>query len=150
MNIADIFDEVSKQMRSNLEKARRAIEKHPGLKGASFEETFRTFLKDYLPQSLNISTGILVDSHGSVSRQLDVIISDSAKTPIFYSSGNLRVIPVECAYAVIEVKANLDADELNGVFQNMESVRNLKKNAFVRPIGDITYEDNLYGKKWEI
>ncbi len=150
MNIADIFDEVSKQMRSNLEKARRAIEKHPGLKGASFEETFRTFLKDYLPQSLNISTGILVDSYGSVSRQLDVIISDRAKTPIFSSSGNLRVIPVECAYAVIEVKANLNADELNGVFQNMESVRNLKKNAFVRPIGDITYEDNLYGKKWEI
>jgi hypothetical protein len=150
LKIADIFDEVSKQMRSDLEKARSAIEKHSGLKGASFEETFRTFLRGYLPKSLDISTGILVDAYGSVSRQLDVVISDSAKTPIFYSSGDLRVIPIECAYAVIEVKAHLDAGELNGVFQNMESVRNLRKNAYFRPMGDITHADNLYGQEWEI
>ncbi len=126
MKIAEIFDEVAKQMRSDFEKAQKAVNQ-PGLKGASFEETFRTFLKEYLPRSLDISTGVLVDSLGSISRQLDVIISDSAKTPIFYQSGNTRVIPIECAYAVIEIKAYLNANELKKVFQNMESVRNLKK-----------------------
>jgi len=133
MNIVGIFDQVAQKMRADFEEAREAL-KHPGLKGTAFEETFRSFLRDYLPQSLDISTGTLVDAHGGVSRQLDVIISDSAKTPIFYRSGDIRVIPVECAYAVIEVKAYLDANELNrkgGVFQNMESVRNLKKTAYI-------------------
>jgi hypothetical protein len=137
-------------MRADFEEAREAL-KHPGLKGTSFEETFRSFLRNYLPQSLDISTGTLVDAHGGVSRQLDVIISDSAKTPIFYRSGDIRVIPVECAYAVIEVKAYLDANELDregGVFQNMESVRNLKKTAYITE--PITYSHSLYGRKWEV
>lgn len=149
MNIAEIFDEVAKQMRSDFEKARKAV-RQPELKGASFEETFRTFLREYLPRSLDVSTGVLVDAHGGVSRQLDIIISDSAKTPIFYRSGDIRVIPVECAYAVIEVKAYLDANELDRVFQNMESVRNLRKTAYVKPAGAIIYSDNLYGREWEI
>ena len=149
MNIAEIFDEVAKQMRSDFEKARKAMQ-HPGLKGTSFEETFKKFLRNYLPQQLDISTGLLVDSCGSVSRQLDVIISDSAKTPIFYRSGNMRVIPIECAYAAIEVKAYLDGGELNSIFQNMESVRNLKKTAYYKPSGAIIYSDKLYGREWEI
>ena len=149
VNIAEIFDEVAKQMRSDFEKARKAVN-HPGLKGASFEETFRTFLREYLPRSLDVCTGVLVDSNGSVSRQLDVIISDSAKTPIFYRSGDIRVIPVECAYTVIEIKAYLNAKELDSIFQNMESVRNLKKIAYVKSAGAIIYSDNLYGREWEI
>ena len=132
MKIVGIFDEVAQQMRSELEKARKAI-KHPGLKGSSLEEAFRSFLRDYLPRSLDVSTGILIDASGNDSRQLDVIISDSAKTPIFYRSGGMRVIPVECAYTVIEVKAYLDADQLNSIFQNMKSVRNLKKTAYLNP-----------------
>jgi len=149
MNIAEIFDEVAKQMRSDFEKARKAI-RQLGLKGASFEETFRTFLREYIPRSLDVSSGVLVDAHGTVSCQLDVIISDSAKTPIFYRSGDIRVIPVECAYAVIEIKAYLDANELDRVFQNMESVRNLRKTAYLKPAGPIIYSVNLYGREWEI
>jgi len=149
MNIMGIFDQVAQKMRADFEEAREAL-KHPVLKGTSFEETFRSFLRDYLPQSLAISTGILWDAHGGVSRQLDVIISDSAKTPIFYRSGDIRVIPVECAYAVIEVKAYLDAGELDRVFQNMESVRNLKKTAYDKSDGPIVYSAPLYGKEWEI
>ena len=149
MNIAGIFDEVARRMRSDFEEARKAVSQ-PGLRGESLEETFRTFLKEYLPRSLDISTGLLVDANGKSSCQLDVIISDSAKTPIFYRRGNTRVIPVECAYAVIEVKANLDANKLDRVFQNMKSVRNLKKNAYVKPAGAIIRSVNLYGRKWDI
>jgi len=149
MNIAEIFDEVAIQMHSDFEKVRKAV-KHPGLKGTSFEETLRIFLKNYLPRSLNVSTGELVDAYGGISRQLDVIISDSAKTPIFFRSGDIRVIPVECTYAVIEVKAYLDANELDCVFQNMESVRNLRKTAYVKSEGPIIHLDNLYGGEWEI
>lgn len=149
MNINEIFDEVAKQMRSDIEKARKATT-HPGLKGLSFEETFRIFLREYLPKTLDISTGILVDANGNSSRQIDIIISDAVKTPIFYKSGEIRVIPIECAYAAIEIKANLDSNEIDRIFQNMKSVRYLEKKSYIKPAGVISYTYNLYGKEWDI
>src|SRR2546425_386352 len=107
MNLHEIFDNVARRMRADFEEAHVAMN-HPGLKGNAVEESFRQFLRDYLPKALDISTGILVDSEGNQSRQLDVIISDAAKTPIFYRSGETRIIPIECAYSVIEVKSFLD------------------------------------------
>src|SRR5215471_872008 len=91
MNLDEIFDEIAQQMQSDFEKDRKTTN-HPGLKGNAVEESCRTFLRDYLPQFLNISTGILVDTEGETSKQLHVIISDAAKTPLFYKSGNMRVI----------------------------------------------------------
>ena len=38
--------------------------------------------------------------HAHKSNQIDIIISDSAKTPIFYESTSLRILPVECVYVV--------------------------------------------------
>lgn len=149
MKIAEIFDEVAQQMWSDFNRARSAVQ-HPGLKGASFEEVFRTFLRQYLPKSLDISFGVLVDANGNDSRQIDVIISDAAKTPIFYKSGDVRVIPVECAYTAIEVKACLNSSELDSVFENMRSVRRLEKKAYFKSTGVIKYRDKLYGKEWEI
>jgi hypothetical protein len=149
MQIAEIFDEVAQQMRSDLAKARGAVQ-HPGLKGAFFEETFRGFLREYLPKSLDISTGVLVDAHGNSSRQVDVIVSDAAKTPILYRSGDVRVIPVECVYAIIEVKAYLDNNEIDGILKNMKSVRALEKKSYYKPAGPVRTSSKLYGKEWEM
>src|SRR5437763_936837 len=131
MKLDEIFDEIAQQMQSDFEKVRKAID-HPGLKGNVVEETFRTFLRNYLPQSLDVSTGILVDAEGRTSKQLDIIISDALKTPIFYKSGDMRVIPFECAYSVIEIKTFLDSKEVERAFENMKSVRALKKKAYFK------------------
>ena len=102
-----------------------------------------------MPESLDIATGLLVDSNRNFSRQLDVIILDKAKTPIFFSSGDIRVIPIECAYAVIEIKAFLNSKELNNAFKNMESAKSLEKKAYFKENSPITYINKLYGKEWE-
>ncbi len=148
MNLSDIFNEVSIQMLSDFEKSRKALN-HSGLKGAANEQIVKDFLRQYLPRTLDISSGTIVDSNGGVSRQLDIIIHDSAKTPIFYQSENVRVIPVECVYAVIEVKAYLDKSELEKAFDNMKSVKKLEKKAFFSPNSILIEKKTLYGKKWE-
>jgi hypothetical protein len=89
-------------------------------------------------------------SKGNVSRQLDVIISDAAKTPLFYRTGEDRVIPVECVYAVVEVKSKLDVHELERAFENMLSVRGLSKTAYYEPNSVIIDTRNLYGCEWTI
>jgi hypothetical protein len=123
---------------------------HPGLKGSSFEEVLRRFLRNYLPRTLDVSTGIIVDSAGRSSRQIDVIISGAAKTPIFYRSGNTRVVPIEGVYSVIEVKANLTTQELGKAFENMKAVRALRKTGYNIPGGPIVYRKTLYGRGWDI
>jgi hypothetical protein len=136
-------------MRADLRITRSALQ-HPGLKGSSFEDTFRDFLRKYLPRTLDVSAGVRIDAVGNPpSRQLDVIVSDAAKTPILYASGEVRVIPIECVYAVIEVKAHLDTTELDRAFENMLSVRRLPKTAYY-PQGDIYFPALLYGQEWEI
>ena len=149
MNTQELFSIVAERMRHDLKITRAALT-HPGLRGAAFEESFRSFLRSYLPKALDISTGILVDADGRHSRQLDVIISDAAKTPIFYSVGDTRVIPIECAYMVIEVKAMLNAGALTTIRENMESVRQLTKRAYVADKGDVVSSTHLYGRSWDI
>jgi translation elongation factor P/translation initiation factor 5A len=149
MDIDSIFDEVASQMNSDLEKARSSFQ-HSGLKGDSFENIFRNFLRNYLPEILDISTGTVVDSNGNQSKQLDVIISDKMNTPIFYKNEKSRVIPVECLYSVIEVKANLDSQELKKCFANMISVKELKKKAYIQEKGPITQKITAYSKQWDI
>jgi hypothetical protein len=129
MDLAGVFAQVANKMRADMEAARSALS-HPGLKGGAFEEAFRQFLRDYLPDNLDVSTGQLVDSCGRMARQLDVVISDRARTPILFQSSQTRVIPVACVYAVIEVKAHIDTSELDSILTNMDSVRALEKLAF--------------------
>jgi hypothetical protein len=148
MDLKGIFDEVSKQMKSDLVKAQKSLS-HAGLKGGANEEAVRRFLRQYLPRTMDITTGLLVDSQGGQSRQLDIILSDSAKTPILYESGETRVIPVECAYAVVEVKAFLDKTELEKAYQNMRSVKSLVKKAYFEEKGAITHTHTLYGREWD-
>jgi hypothetical protein len=64
---------------------------HPGEKGSFFEEIVREFLKMYSPKSLDISTGFIIDSNDNESKQMDIIISDATKTPIFFQNTSVRV-----------------------------------------------------------
>lgn len=147
MDLSKVFGEVSAQMRSDFAEAQESLT-HPGLKGEANEEVVKKFFRQYFPRTLDTSQGILVDSDGKHSRQLDIIISDSSKTPIFFQSGSTRVIPIECAYAVIEVKAYLDKTELGNSYQNMKSVKTLTKKAFFERRGAIRERITLYRTEW--
>jgi hypothetical protein len=147
MKLQEVFREVSNQMRSDFRRAQQSLS-HSGLKGDANEDTVRRFLRQYLPRTLDVISGTLVDSSGSHSRQLDVVLSDTAKTPVFFQAGDNRVIPVECAYSVIEVKANLDTQELKRCFDNMRSCKSLKKHAYFQKNSPIIETHTLYGKEW--
>jgi hypothetical protein len=95
LDLAQTFDNISKKMRTDFDEIRDTI-KHSGEKGRSFEQIVSTFLEKYLPKSLDISTGFIIDSNGNQSKQMDIIISDATKTPIFFQDASTRVLPVEC------------------------------------------------------
>lgn len=152
MDFDAVFQHISKQMTIDFDRA-RTLSKHPGLKGDSAESIVREFLRLYLPINLEISSGQIFDTNGNISNQLDIIISEKSSTPTLFldKEHKTRLLPVECVYSVIEVKARLDKRELikerSGVFENMLSVRKLEKKAFY-PSGVIVRDTNNYGREW--
>jgi hypothetical protein len=124
--------------------------RHRYSKGASFEGVVRQFLEQYFPKNLDISSGFVIDSNDKVSNQIDIIVSDRFKTPIFYQDESIRVVPVECVYSVIEVKSDLDSKELQKCFQNMASVRSLEKKAYSRDPPYDEFSPALYNTCWDI
>lgn len=145
--LQEIMSGVADRMRQDLAAARTALT-HSGLKGDANEEGVRNVIRQYFPRSLDVATGTILDSSGQQSRQLDVILSDAARTPVFFEAGGARVIPAECAVGVIEVKAILTVEELGRSYRNMKSVKELEKKAFFKAKGVIHEEHTLYGKGW--
>lgn len=94
---------------------------HKGEDGRYVETLIREYLKRYLPKDLEVLTGFILrpavktginnksrrkekDSH---STQLDIIVYDSARYPIFQRFGDSVIVPPEGVIGIISVKKNL-------------------------------------------
>lgn len=145
MDLVKIFDILSQKMNLEWDRIKESLP-HSGLKGTALEGEFKKFLKEYLPSNLEVSSGMVIDSNGKESRQLDIIIHDAAKTPLLYNEEGIRVMPIECVYAVIEVKANIEsAAEVGKIFENMKSVKDLEKKSYIKSSGIIQNVILAYG-----
>lgn len=91
---------MAQQLRSNLIK-------HPGEKGTAREQIVRDFLASHLPKRFRVSTGFVFDCHGTISRQLDIVIVDASICPIFEVPGGKFLFPCEAVVAAGEVKSTV-------------------------------------------
>lgn len=130
-DLASIMTSASAEMTNSLTKIQAALD-HNLSKGEAAEEAVRRFLVLHLPGSIGVASGQIVDSTGTTSKQLDVILYDVARTPVLFTSdqGGHRLIPSEGALAVIEVKTHIDANDADSIVKNMLSVKTLDKSAY--------------------
>lgn len=133
IEIAELFSGLQRQMVAQLNTNREFI-KHPGSKGDSLENVWIEWLRKYLPNRYCVDKAIVIDSTGSLSHQLDLVIYDQQYTPFVFTQNGIHYIPAEGVYAVFEVKPDLQGkvDDLN-FFQytgeKIESVRQLKRTS---------------------
>ena len=66
---------------------------HSGLIGRAREIFAKDLLTPFLSPNLGVCTGIVVDSHGGSSRQIDVIIYDKTLIPSLMFTGEDGVVP---------------------------------------------------------
>src|SRR2546426_4686724 len=64
---------VEAQMKASLQEARASF-KQSGDKGATVEDAFRGFIRQYLPRRLEVGHGEVIDSKGARSAQTDVVV----------------------------------------------------------------------------
>jgi len=114
--LKDKITAVEVQMKAKLEEA-RATFTHPGDKGTSVEDSFRAFLRQYLPRRLEVGNGEIIDRKGRRSGQTDVVIVNEDH-PFTFTPDLPGLFFIEGVCAAGEVKTNLTSTELKKALEN--------------------------------
>ena len=132
--LAGLHDDIEQR----LAIARKSFA-HPGTKGDASEHVWLKLLQTYLPQRYKAETAHVVDSNGSFSEQIDVVVFDRQYSPfIFYYEGQ-TIIPAESVYAAFEAKQTVNADLVRYAQKKIASVRRLHRTSLPIPHAGGTY-----------
>ncbi len=101
----------------------------PVVKGSATEENWRSFLRAYLPVRYQVDSGIVMDSTGGLSDQIDLLILDRQYSPLLFESGGQKYIPAESVYAAMEVKQQVTRRDVEYAADKIASVRRLHRSS---------------------
>jgi hypothetical protein len=86
----------------------RRVSTHPGAKEDSAQLNWKAMLDDHLPSRYRVAKGFVIDSHGGVSDEIDLVVYDRQYSPLLFNRDGILYVPAESVYAVLEVKQQLD------------------------------------------
>jgi hypothetical protein len=81
----EIFAQAAKKLRADFEEVKATV-LHGGLKGGEAEDLVRKFLQGHLPKRFDAGSGLVIDPHDQLSKQMDVIIYDALNCPVYRTS----------------------------------------------------------------
>lgn len=103
----------------------------PGLKGNAREQVVRDKFESILPGGVGVGTGCVIDREGNASAQMDVVLYEQQFCPVFKVGNDACYYPCESVIAVGSIKSAIGKKELKSIYENVASVRKLKK--FIQP-----------------
>lgn len=113
---------------NDLRTARTAIG-HPGAKGDGSEKVWQKLFKTYLPMRYAVDKATIMDSTGSFSHEIDVVLYDRQYTFLIFELEGVKVIPVEAVYAIFESKQEINAEHIEYAQRKAASVRGLHRTS---------------------
>ncbi|QJC81551.1 DUF6602 domain-containing protein [Pseudomonas umsongensis] len=122
------FVDVQAELAIKLKRAAQSIS-HAGTHGAVNEDHWIDIFRSYLPNRYAVNTGLVIDSLGNRSDQIDIVIFDRHFTPTLLDQQNHRYIPVEAVYAVFESKPHFDKSYIEYAGDKAASVRKLHRTS---------------------
>lgn len=126
--LKEAFVDVQSELALKLKRAAQSIS-HAGTHGSVNEDHWIEVFRAYLPNRYEVATGIVIDSLGNHSDQIDIIIFDRHFTPTLLDQQNHRYIPAEAVYAVFESKPHFDKSYLEYAGNKAASVRRLHRTS---------------------
>ena len=140
---------------------------HDGVMGEVNEQHFIRTLRKYLPKRYAADNGIVIDSNGATSDQIDIVIYDNLYTPTLLDQQAHRFIPAESVFCVLEVKPTINKKYLEYAGNKAKSVRDLERTtiaikqldgkSFIKPLfpilagivaTDVGWNDGMSSKKF--
>jgi hypothetical protein len=133
--LREAFERVHTRLAFDLHDAARTIT-HDGKRGDVTESDWLRVMRGYLPNRYAVESGIVIDSTGKTSDQIDIVIFDMHYTPVLLTREANRYIPAEAVYAVLEAKPVINKQLLEYAGAKAASVR-----ALLRTSVPITHSD---------
>jgi hypothetical protein len=125
-------------IQQRLETARQTFG-HAGTKGDASQGLWLEMLSTYLPRRYEATSAHVVDSKGSFSDQLDVVIFDRQYSPFIFNFQRQKIVPAESIYAVFEAKQSINLDQIRYAQDKVASVRRLYRTSLPIPYAGGTY-----------
>lgn len=132
--LAGLHDDIQRK----LETVRQSFG-HPTTKGDASEKVWLELLQTYLPQRYQAAKAHVVDSKGTFSEQVDVVIFDRQYSPFIFHYQDQTIIPAESVYAVFEAKQSINAAHVDYAQKKVASVRCLHRTSLPIPYAQGTY-----------
>jgi hypothetical protein len=126
--LASLHQDVERQL-----KIVREAFAHPGTKGDASEEVWLELFNKYLPVRYQAKKAHVIDSLGTASQQIDVVIFDRQYSPFIFNFKDELIIPAESVYAVFEVKQTMNAEHIHYAQDKIASVRRLHRTSLRIP-----------------
>jgi len=137
-SIQTLLSELHDDIQERLARARRSFG-HPGTKGDASESVWLQLLQTYLPQRYQAASAHVVDSLGTFSEQIDVVVFDRQYSPFIFNFQGQTVIPAESVYGVFEAKQSINAEQVTYARKKVASVRRLHRTSLPIPHAGGTY-----------
>lgn len=128
IDLKEVFLSLQAELEAHLQVGRASI-RHPGTKGEASELNWRDLLSAYLPQRYCVSKAFVVDSEGQCSDQIDIVIHDRQYSPLLFNHAGAIYVPAESVYCVLEVKQEINKQNLDYACEKAASVRKLKRTS---------------------
>ena len=97
--LRDAFVGVQSNLSAHISLASQSIS-HAGTMGSVNEEYWLEVLRSYLPNRYDVASGIVVDSHGNRSDQIDIVVFDRHFTPLLERARLVSILPA--LHALVE------------------------------------------------
>ncbi len=138
-SLAKVLESLHQDIQSRLQTARQSFG-HPGTKGDASEKIWLKLFQDYLPARYQAEKAHVVDSQGTFSQQIDVVIFDRQYSPFIFNFEGEKVIPAESVYAVFEAKQSINGDYVKYAQEKAASVRRLHRTSLPIPHAGGVYD----------
>ena len=137
-SLSELLAGVHDDIQQRLETIRKTLS-HPGTKGDASEKVWLELFQTYLPYRYQSATAHIVDSQGTFSDQIDVVVFDRQYSPFIFHYEGQTVIPAESVYAVFESKQAIDAGQVSYARDKVASVRRLHRTSLPIPYAEGTH-----------
>lgn len=135
----EAFVQVQSNLAGTMKLASQSIS-HGGVMGSVNEDHWTELFRKYLPNRYDVATGIVIDSKGNRSEQIDLVIFDRHFTPTLLDQKNHRYIPAEAVYGVFECKPTINKDYLEYAEEKAASVRGMHRTSVAIAHAGGTYQ----------
>jgi hypothetical protein len=121
---------IAPEFKARLDRIRAFVKQHNLTSGTTNEAILRDFLSRHAPKNFHVGQGFICDpsQEDQVSKQCDILVYDQSRYPIVYEDGPIKVAWSDSAKMVIEVKTQLQKNEIQSALENIKSIREVNIN----------------------